>query len=747
MRNYILLKRNFITVIFFFFILQTSFSQNNNGTIDAMGDIAIIAVNKIPTPSTSDYAFVLLDDCLTGTKIFFDDDDWTGTAFSSLTGEGTNEWTNNTGKTLGAGTVIIVNSGNDNPTANLGDVIEQNSGFNLAEGDQLYAYLGSERSPTVFLSFWGETNTINASDSAVLTGTKLSGSTDLTNGTTARVTADLGFYNGSTDCNGTIDECAAMINGGTITSGSFTWASGVKTAFKGAILPNKFFGSTDTDWNTIGNWGYNSIPIATDHIRIPNVTNKPIISASTGAVANNITIDASSSLTINSGGTLIINGTATVNGSFNYKVNVSDTNWHLVSSPVVNEQFDDTWNDANGINTTGTGNNEAVASYINTSDADGDWVYYQNGGSTQTFSAAKGYSLQRTGAGDYTFIGTFPEPPINYVITANNEGNSNENRWNLVGNPYPAYINIATFLATNTTPITDTHESIYVWNPNAGTSGEYQDLQTGFIHPGQAFFVSSNVASTSVTLTKAMQIDQNGVTFYKTTGNPKITLVIADDTNSKSTEINYLADKTTSLDPGFDIGTFTGQGSSLSVYTHLVNNSEGVNFKKQALPDNNYENMIISVGVSANAGKEITFTAEGLNLPTGIKIFLEDRITNTFTRLDEANSVYTITTTEKLSGIGRFYLHTTNSALNVNENVVLDNVNIYKLDKSTLRIAGLLEQKTTVSIFNILGKQVLNTSFTTNGVKDINLPNFSKGVYLVQVKTNSGNLTKKIILE
>ena len=115
-----------------------------------MGDIAIIAVNKIPTPSTSDYAFVLLDDCLTGTKIFFDDDDWTGTAFSSLTGEGTNEWTNNTGKTLGAGTVIIVNSGNDNPTANLGDVIEQNSGFNLAEGDQLYAYLGSERSPTVF---------------------------------------------------------------------------------------------------------------------------------------------------------------------------------------------------------------------------------------------------------------------------------------------------------------------------------------------------------------------------------------------------------------------------------------------------------------------------------------------------------------------------------------------------------------------------------------------------------------------
>lgn len=744
MRNYTLLKRNFITVLLFFFILQISFSQNNNGTIDAMGDIAIIAVNKTLSPSKSDYAFVLLDDCLTGTKIIFDDDEWTGTQFSSTTSEGTNEWTNTTGKTLGAGTVIIVNSGNDNPTVNLGEVIEQNSGFNLASGDQLYAYLGSERAPTVFLSFWGETNTINASESAVLTGTKLTGSTDLTNGTTARVTSDLGFYNGSTDCNGTIDECAAMINGGTITSGSFTWATGVKTAFKGATLPNKFFGSTNTDWNTTGNWGYNSIPITTDYIKIPNVINKPIISSSTGAVANNITIDASSSLTINSGGSLIIEGTATVNGSFNYNVNVSDTNWHLVSSPVVNEQFDDTWNDANGINTSGTGNNEAVATYINTSNANGNWIYFQDSGTATTFGSGTGYSLQRTSPGDYTFTGTFPPYPVNKTITANDIDGANENRWTLIGNPYPAYINIATFLSINSTSLTDTHESIYVWN---ATADEYQDLQTGQIHPGQAFFVSSNVASTSVTFTKAMQSHQNGITFYKTTSNPKLTLLMADDTQTKSTEINYLEGKTTGLDPGFDIGTFTGQSSNLNIYTHLVNHSNGIDFKRQALPNNNFENMIIPIGVTAIAGKEISFTAEAVNLPSGIKIFLEDKITNTFSRLDEANSNYKITLNENLNGIGRFYLHTTTSTLNVDTNLSSNNVSIYKLDRSTLRITGLSNEKTTVSIFNLLGNQVLNTSFTSKTSKDINLPNLSKGVYLVQLKNNSGNFTKKIILE
>ncbi|KGL61993.1 T9SS type A sorting domain-containing protein [Polaribacter sp. Hel1_85] len=512
---------------------------------------------------------------------------------------------------------------------------------------------------------------------------------------------------------------------------AFTWEFG-----------KQWTGTTNTDWSTDSNWLDGSAPIATDNVVIPNVTNKPVVSSSTGAVANDITIDASSSVTVESGGSLIIEGTATVNGDFNYNVNVADDKWHLVSSPVVGEQYGDIWNTANSIATNLP--NEAVARYINTSDADGDWIYFQDSGSSTTFGSGSGYSLKRTGAGDYTFTGTFPEPTTNYDISRGSEGTANENRWNLVGNPHPAYINIATFLASNALAITDTHESVYVWN---ATADEYQDLTTGQIHPGQAFFVNSNNSFDSVQFTKAMQSDQNGVTFYKTTSNPKLTLLMADDTKTKSTEINYLEGKTTSLDPGFDIGTFTGQSSSLNIYTHLVSNSEGVDFKRQALPDTNFENMIIPVGVSVTADKEITFTAEGLNLPSGIKIFLEDRITNTFTRLDEANSNYKVTPSENLNGIGRFYLHTTNSALSVDNNVALENVSIYKLDKSTLRIVGLSQEKTTVSIFNLLGKQVLNTSFTSNGVKNIDLPNLSKGVYLVQLKTNSGKLNKKIILE
>ncbi len=503
-------------------------------------------------------------------------------------------------------------------------------------------------------------------------------------------------------------------------------------------------GATNTNWATASNWSPNAVPLSSDNLIIPNVANKPVISSSTGAIANNITIDANSSITVESGGSLIINGTAAINGDFIYKVRVNDDKFHLISSPVAGEQYNDAWNTLNGIDTNLP--NEAIATYINTSDADGDWVYYQhNVSGTLNFNSGVGYSMKNAfgSGGDYSFIGTLPVAPINATITANDIGGANQNRWTLVGNPFPAHINIATFLSVNATPLTNTHENVYVWD---AANNKYEPLSTGFLHPGQGFFVNSNVASTSVTFTKAMQSDQNGVTFYKNT-NPRITLNITDGNLIKATEINYLSGKTTGLDPRFDVGTFTGQSTNFNLYTHLVSNSEGVNFMKQALPNNNYENMVIPVGVNAETGKEITFSLNANNFNSDIKIFLEDRETNTFTRLDEVNSNYKITLTNAQNGIGRFYLHTTENSLSIDRTATLENVSVYKLNKTTLRVAGLNHGKSNIAIFNLLGKQVLQTSFTTEGVKDISLPKLSKGVYLIKIQTDFGKLSKKIIIE
>lgn len=81
------------------------------------------------------------------------------------------------------------------------------------------------------------------------------------------------------------------------------------------------------------------------------------------------------------------------------------------------------------------------------------------------------------------------------------------------------------------------------------------------------------------------------------------------------------------------------------------------------------------------------------------------------------------------------------------ESFNLDNINIYTINSSALRIVGLTQEKINVKLFNLLGKQVLNSSFISKGVDTISLPKLTGGVYIVQLENEKGRLSKKIIIE
>jgi hypothetical protein len=70
---------------------------------------------------------------------------------------------------------------------------------------------------------------------------------------------------------------------------------------------------------------------------------------------------------------------------------------------------------------------------------------------------------------------------------------------------------------------------------------------------------------------------------------------------------------------------------------------------------------------------------------------------------------------------------------------------MYTSSSHNLRIVGVQDGTGKVSIYNALGKQVLNTSFKATGIHNIALPShLSNGVYIVQLITNTGRISKKI---
>ncbi|ARV07421.1 hypothetical protein BTO04_12295 [Polaribacter sp. SA4-10] len=504
-------------------------------------------------------------------------------------------------------------------------------------------------------------------------------------------------------------------------------------------------GSIDSNWSNVSNWNSDLVlPSTNDNVYIPSgLINYPAIAENTSVSIKNLNIDGS--LTAENGASLIVKEVS--NGEITYSLKVNDTKWHLVSSPVVGETYDTAWVDNNLIDDSSSSNNNlAIASYINTIDLDGDWVYPTIGDSGD-FNNGQGYSIKKDEItnSDISFTGAIK---IEDFFTTIDKGFGDENKWNLVGNPFPSYILVGDLLALNLESLSNTHLAVYVWdNSKNSEEGGYKPLLgEDYIHPGQGFFVSANNENLdNFTISRSLQRHNVSGLFYKSNTDSSIKLIISDGKKNRATEINYSLGKTTKLDPAFDIGTFTGAPSLLSIYTHLVNNSKGVDFVRQALP-RDFENLIVPIGINAEAGKEISFSAESLNLPADIKVFLEDRETGVFSSLGENNSNYKVMLSKSLKGIGRFYLHTSRSSLNL-RNVVLQNISVYKINKNTLRIVGLPNGNSFFKLFTLLGKELISFSFESSGVKDVLLPRLAVGVYFIQIQTNNGWLRKKVILE
>ena len=524
-------------------------------------------------------------------------------------------------------------------------------------------------------------------------------------------------------------------------------------------------GTVNTDWATAGNWDTGAVPTASTDIIIPNVTFKPTISTGTTAVANNITIEASSSLIIAAGGTLtsegnitqngtfIINSNATLNGSLivkgtatgavNYQRHVStaataEKGWYLLSAPVNGTSIANFYESV-----VQSGTKRGIAPYVNTNAATFRWAHYTTADTPGNFVKGKGYAIKKLTAGELAFNGALNTDNAGVSISLEATGD----QYNAIGNPYTSYINSGTFL-DNIVSGRLTEKTIWLWDESGNLgAGEYitKNITDAYkIAPGQGFFVKA-LANGDVIFPEAIQTHEGGDSFLKQESRPEIKLSMSDGTNLKSTKILYIENKTTGFDDGFDSSMFEGASNPFAVYTQLVAENENKNIAIQTLPDSNYESMSIPIGVKAGSGLEITFTVDALNLPTDINVFLEDRVANTITRLDEENTVYRVTLTEALNGVGRFFLHTSSQILAVS-NVDLVSVSIYSSDKK-IHLSGLPNGVSKITLYNVLGKVVLKESTAKNRTS-IPVKNLSKGaVYIVKLITEKGVMSKKIIIE
>lgn len=448
-------------------------------------------------------------------------------------------------------------------------------------------------------------------------------------------------------------------------------------------------------------------------------------------ITGNLTNNSGVPIIVESGASLIVQGTAT--GEITYKRNIPSTNWHLISAPVNGETLEDLI----GSNSfaTGTGSNIGLSYYDNTTNT---WVYHTTS-TTGSYVNGSGYAVKLTAPADMSFTGTMPTTDVGIAMTTNTYN------YNLVGNPYPSYLAANTnadatnnILSVNSANLTE--QTIWMWNQATSTYDVVNNVSSAtHISPTQGFFVSANSA-TNLNFTEAMQSHQSDSFQKQNTPTTYLVINANDGSFQRSTKVFYLDNATSSFDNGFDSSTFRKSEENLAVYTGMVaDNTKSL--AVQSVEKSSLETTAIPLGIKAEAGKTVNLSVTMNNFSSDIDVYLEDTLNGSFTKLNGAN--HSITFQDKIDNATRFYIHTSAKALsNNNVNPAFKNVTVF-VNNNNLHIKG-LEDKATLQVYSVLGKQVVNTKVNSNLVA---LPQVTAGVYIIQLTTNKGTFNQKVFIK
>ncbi|WP_299125319.1 MBG domain-containing protein [uncultured Tenacibaculum sp.] len=530
-------------------------------------------------------------------------------------------------------------------------------------------------------------------------------------------------------------------------------------------------GNTSSIWTIATNWSDNIVPTITGDAIIPNVTTTPEVG--TTVQLNDLTVESLASFDINENGSVMVDGNldnsgnftmtstetksstlivkGTSNGQVTYERGGLKANvWSIVSAPVAGQSIKEfAENSANDIrvNTSVTPNRYAIAYYDDSKPAGSKWVYYTTDDlatNTLTFEKGRSYAVSRATNGSVTFTGTIETTDVAKSIVAS--------EWNAIGNPYTAFLPInenagTNFINSNVSKFNPANVGVYVWD-NAQAKYVGKSLITGesSLAPGQGFFVKAAVGVSNVTFNQSQRKVQplTGGNFSKGGAVvPSIQLLATSKGVTIDTNIKYFENTTEGLDPGYDLGNYAR--ASFDVFTRFVGNDKGEDFTIQSLPVESVNRTVLPIGLNATAGAEVTFTVNYNNLPEGVEVFIEDKEENTFTKLSsELNEFYTVTITEKVNGVGRFYLRTQQKA---KVNTKINNVKIYNTSDNTLIIEGISKGTFNMTLYAIHGAAVLSKTVEGKGRNTVSLPDLETGVYVVRITSELGKKSKKIIIK
>ena len=540
--------------------------------------------------------------------------------------------------------------------------------------------------------------------------------------------------------------------------------------------------SNDLDWNNVANWtknpyNTNVLPISGNSVRI-EMTNSagtsPTISSNTYA---NITVVGSNKLTIPSGeeikatydfvnlgdvellgaltvdgslnntgiltvksisstktGSLISNGTLS-DGIYNIERYIDDAKtWQLVSSPMEAEF-------------SGKFYGHYLNEYIFN---DGDFKAIKS--TIRQLGVGEGLVTKKDGAlagsVDNPIVFSTSKPNTDQVPIAIKKGGAGNTffgltgDFNFVGNPYPSNLDWKKIYADNSGLVTK-YLYYYIdggastlplkngWKVYDATSA---DASEQYISIGQGFgVVCTTEGNLLLKNTHRSHLAGNGFNKKSSVNSNYLELICSTDDYVDKSYFKFNENATVNFDYDYDAYKFNSFAESPNV-SFLSADDRSMSICEMPEAES------VAIGFNMLVSGDVTFSVS--NTGDYSQLIIEDINEGKFIDLLKENYTFQYSIDE--ASEGRFVLHFNREILNENEPSV--NINIYNRSNTIIIDSDENLIDATLVIYNISGQIVFSKQYSKINHTEVST-DLSEGVFLLELVSNNGILTKKIAVK
>jgi hypothetical protein len=526
-------------------------------------------------------------------------------------------------------------------------------------------------------------------------------------------------------------------------------------------------GAVSSDWSDGENWCSGMVPGATDNAIIVVAANQPHITVAVpvSALCNNLTLETGTTLTVDAGKALTVNGDLSNEGTVVVKADATGLASLITEGAVTGSGTFQMEQHLTGSNTAGTP--DGLFYYVSTpvvgatvatyGIASGNKVwsadettqsYPQITNESTILNATQGYVVRMLATGTLTISGSSFNTGIQSASGLSRTGTSALNRgYNLLGNPYTSTVDWNTASKTNletsiwfrtnngTTMVYDTYNAV----GDVGTNNNGNGDVSNFIPPTQAFWVRVNADGNTGQL-DFDNADRSHGTWGTWGGIYKleeqegmVRMALSDGIISDEAIVMFNASAQDDFDD-FDSRKFWSQAIP-QLYMTEATDTIVINGLSSTIT-----NPIVDLGVKLPAQGNYTLQANDITV-VGESVILEDRMLNIFQDLNVDPS-YNFTSTAGNIG-DRFALHFGMIITGMEEGAAL-NSKVYGANQQLNIILADNMKNGKVQVLDMTGRVILTANLLSNRTMlDLNT---AAGIYLIRIETMSGTDTHRISL-